>query len=178
MSTTDINVQNLIINELSKAKYDELKANNELNDDEIYIPLISKLSELENDVGFVTENNGNSSGGSTSGGSVDVSDYSLLSSLPMPSNTSVELSLGANDTTYTAPETGWYILAMSTKGAGQFVYLENTTGGGVCSKCINYSNGQGVAVSLPVKKGDVIRASYNAGGVVQAFKFVYAEGTI
>lgn len=53
-------VQTLIINRLTQAQYDELKLNDELNDNELYITTdaeetLSKVSQLENDTGYLTE---------------------------------------------------------------------------------------------------------------------------
>ena len=60
--TVDTKVETLIINRLSKAKYDELKASGQLSDAELYItpdnedfPIPTKVSELENDAGYLTE---------------------------------------------------------------------------------------------------------------------------
>ena len=46
----DTKVETLIINRLSRNKYEQLKSSGALKDDELYItPMITKISELEND---------------------------------------------------------------------------------------------------------------------------------
>ena len=87
----DTKVETLIINRLSKAKYDELKANGQLSDTELYITpddedlsIPTKVSELENDSGYLTEHQ-------------DLTDYALKSELPIvPTN----ISAFTNDSGY------------------------------------------------------------------------------
>ena len=54
----DTKVETLIINRLSRNKYEQLKSSGKLKDDELYItPMITKISELENDVPYITTSN-------------------------------------------------------------------------------------------------------------------------
>ena len=60
--STSEGVSKLVINKLTQAEYDELKAKGQINPNELYMTTdnsgdknITKLSELENDVGFITE---------------------------------------------------------------------------------------------------------------------------
>lgn len=54
----DTKVETLIINRLSRNKYEQLKSSGALKDDELYItPMITKISELENDVPYITTSN-------------------------------------------------------------------------------------------------------------------------
>ena len=93
----------------------------------------------------------------------------------MPSNVYDELTLGADGTSYTAPSDGYFQFTKQTNASGQYIELINvTTGLGIV--CI-VGNLQTCQVFLPVQKGDKVRAGYNAGGSLLAFRFIYAVGS-
>ena len=87
----------------------------------------------------------------------------------MPSNTYINLTLGASGSTYTAPADG-------------YVYFSTTTGGYVnvgvegLPHVTNGSNGQWLHVQVPVAKGQSYNISYSFNSV-QYFRFYYAVGS-
>ena len=96
------------------------------------------------------------------------------SGLGMPSNKYIDLTLGASNTTYTAPANGWYVV--SKKGSsGHYVIFTNDNNG---LQTVNVSNGGSSIEYFPAKKGDVIRITYNLTGATDKFRFIYAEGEI
>ena len=91
----------------------------------------------------------------------------------MPSSKYIDLTVGADNTEYTAPANGWYsVKGMSDIGQYGMVGLETKD-----MTSYNWSsNSNGVAVFLPVKKGDVVKCRIISVTQVQ-FRFVYAEGS-
>lgn len=95
----------------------------------------------------------------------------FASSLPMPSNRYIDLTLGASGTEYTAPANGWVSFGRAI-GDGEFITLSCN---GVASVCIS-RNVQNPTVSIPVTKGSTFIATYVGTGGTFTFKFIYAEG--
>ena len=102
----------------------------------------------------------------------------------MPSNRYIDLTLGASGQTYTAPANGWFAIA-KVAGADFYytdiVVLKDPNGGtdqnnskfGTFSEAYRSSPCESMA---QVKKGDVVIVNYNATGVTNYFRFIYAEG--
>lgn len=100
---------------------------------------------------------------------------SYLSGLGMPSGRYIDLTLGASGSTYTAPANGYFYLGKAATAAGQYVDMFNT---------ISKYRLQGQAMSagsyclitVPARKGDVVKINYNVAGAIEGFYFIYAEG--
>lgn len=100
---------------------------------------------------------------------------STLASYAMPSSRFIELTLGASDSTYTAPANGWYIVKI--KGdTGQFVILQNTVTDFYVKGNSTQTSATIVPPPMPAKKGETVSVSYNASKGVVSFVFIYAEG--
>lgn len=99
----------------------------------------------------------------------------LMAHNTMPSNTYINLTVGASGTTYTAPEDG-YFAAVSNVGTGEswFVLYNSITGLGSYCQCPAGFDLQ--RVFILVSKGDVVTFEY--GGVTVKFlHFIYANGS-
>lgn len=96
----------------------------------------------------------------------------------MPSNTYIDLTLGASGSTYTAPADGWFYVNKIAGADWHYVTITNTSKAGT-----GYSDWRSdyrtsvLTPMLPVQKGDVVVIEYNATGATQAFKFIYAQGS-
>lgn len=100
---------------------------------------------------------------------------STLASYAMPSSRRIELTLGASDSTYTAPANGWYILQI--KGdTEQFAALRNTVTGFYVKNNSTQTSATIVTPPIPAKKGETVSVGYNASKGVVSFVFIYAEG--
>lgn len=100
---------------------------------------------------------------------------STLASYAMPSSRYIDLTLGASNSTYTAPANGWYILKI--KGdTGQFAALQNTVTGFYVKNNSNQTSATIVPPPMPAKKSEIVSVGYNASKEVVSFVFIYAEG--
>ena len=110
------------------------------------------------------------------GTNLNAEGKSLIGGLGFPSNKYIDLVLGANGTTYTAPANGWFYCQATSVGDRQFMRMINVTYGTDISEATatNTMAGIGCGCILPMKKGEVMRFDY----VINAcwLRFVYAEG--
>lgn len=98
----------------------------------------------------------------------------LMSGMGMPSNTYIDLSLGAAGSTYTAPTNGWVYWRFSIQGNG---YAE--IGSGSRSLLLQlFDGGQGIH-ALPVNKGETFSVQYQSITFPSYtfFRFFYAKGS-
>ena len=104
---------------------------------------------------------------------VDRNDSSWLSSLGMPSDKYINLTLGASGATYTAPVNGWVHFSGRATANTQFANI------GMPNMLYvqNYSSGSNDMMNLiyPILKGKSFQVNYNIGGD-KTLKFYYAEG--
>lgn len=98
----------------------------------------------------------------------------MMSSMGMPSDKYIDLTLGASGSTYTAPANGWFTFAKFTNGTNQHIFIKGSLIG---SELKAPNSGTGLTVFLPVQKGDSVRVGYNAGGETAYFRFIYAVGS-
>ena len=99
---------------------------------------------------------------------------SYLSSLSMPSNKYIDLTLGATGATYTAPANGWFTINKHST-PGKLAAFENVSSGKV-TWIAQISVETDCRVSCPARTGDIVRFWYNADGKLNFFRFIYAEG--
>ena len=93
----------------------------------------------------------------------------------LPGNNYIDLTLGASDATYTAPANGWLILNKAATSVGQEIRLTNQSNQ-LRGYAISAMNSAALDTMIPCRKGDTIYIYYGAGGGVEDFRFVYAEG--
>lgn len=95
----------------------------------------------------------------------------------MPSNRYIDLTLGANDSLYTAPANGEVFLRMNGGGVNTgYVALYYVNENNALTAA-NQSYGVGDnGVSLRVRKGQRFGVGYSTGAVLREFRFFYAEG--
>lgn len=96
----------------------------------------------------------------------------------MPSNTVVELTLGATNSTHIAPANGYMSFSASTTAVGGYVGLTRDDSNIIPEIAgLSYSptNGKAVSVTIPVKMGDTVRSTYSNVSNTH-LRFVNAEG--
>ena len=108
------------------------------------------------------------------------SGKSVISHNAMPSDTYIDLTLGASDTVYTAPADGWYSIS---KVAGSdwytfYLWVLDSTGTNVLlsQTVVGYRTTE-LKGSLPIRKGQKFKMWYNAYGATNYFRFIYAKGS-
>ncbi len=105
---------------------------------------------------------------------VDRNDTSWLSGLGAPSNRYIDLTLGASQSTYTAPAYGYYYIRLIGT-AGNYFYLRNRSASYIADG--GTFGARAMDASVRVRKGDAVYVSYNGTiSTVEVFRFIYAEG--
>jgi hypothetical protein len=102
--------------------------------------------------------------------------YIKMAGASMPSNRYIDLTLGASDSTYTAPADGWFNIAKNLNDY-QYVDFQNTTSNYFVSDSTGGGHSKTARLAIPAKKNYVIRISYNSTGSTAFFRFIYAVGS-
>lgn len=106
---------------------------------------------------------------------VDRNDTSWLSELSMPSSKYIDLTLGANGSSYTAPANGWLILTKGAKAVGQYIEL-TLKPSNLRGKSVSVGTADNLTAYVPAKKGAIVEYWGSAAGTTSVFRFIYAEG--
>ena len=107
------------------------------------------------------------------GTNLTVEGKSLIAGLSMPSSKYIDLTVGANDSTYTAPADGWFFARNDVTGPAG-ITLTNVTKGYLMGNCVERS--WGIPILLPCQKGDLVKMGcWNQMNIV-TFRFYYLEG--
>ena len=96
-----------------------------------------------------------------------------------PSNSYIDLELGATGTRYTAPANGWFMFGKTSTGTGQRLALFNKGLDGATKNGIAlyaHASGDVLFAYMPVIKGEVMETVYTMAGTTNYFRFIYAEG--
>lgn len=101
---------------------------------------------------------------------VNNSGTSRGASWAMPSNTYIDLTLGASGSTYTAPANGWFAISSSNGSLWARNYANNLSfNSGLVS---GFSGG---SLFIPCIKNSNVVIAYN--GAIDSFRFIYAQGS-
>ncbi len=95
----------------------------------------------------------------------------------MPSDSYIDLTLGASGSTYTAPANGRLMLRGTTTGNDNNVNLRNTVTEEWSVSCFPSHYPVTVCAGLNVKEGDVIQYIYYQTNI-NNFRFIYAQGEV
>ncbi len=96
----------------------------------------------------------------------------LMSGMGMPSAKYVDLSLGANGASYTAPANGWFVI--HTDNICCFRFYNKTKDYGLTSYSKSGFAGDN---TLIVNKGDVVIITYEGATSSNRLRFIYAKGS-
>lgn len=104
----------------------------------------------------------------------------LMSSMGLPSDTYIDLTLGASGSTYTAPANGYYTLYKVSSASNQYIQMLNIASDN--NSATNFvvravANGEYDACTMPCAKGNKLQINYTFGGATQYFRFCYAVGS-
>lgn len=102
----------------------------------------------------------------------------VAANMAMPSNSYIDLTLGASGSTYTAPADGYYYLEKTCGGASLYAILRNTTAANIAVHYAAVSAPDTIFLLLPVKKNDIMSIQYNVTGTTFYFRFIYAQGEV
>ena len=93
-----------------------------------------------------------------------------------PSSKYIDLTLGANGASYTAPANGWYYINCTSSSTSGFTQLINNTSSIISSEQTNLNN-RPMRVYIPCLKGDSVSAYYENTSS-QKLRFIYAQGEV
>lgn len=105
---------------------------------------------------------------------VDRNDISWLSRLGMPSNKYINLTLGASNSTYTAPANGYFSIMIKIGASQGFLLIRNESN--ILAFQASEIAGQYVGFVMPAKQRDEVLIGYNNRESTAIFRFIYAEG--
>lgn len=97
--------------------------------------------------------------------------------LAMPSNSYINLTVGASGLTYTAPANGRLMLRGTATGNDSNVNFRNTVTEEWVVSCFPSHYPLDLCVGMNVKQGDVIQYYYNQVNITY-FRFIYAQGEV
>lgn len=106
---------------------------------------------------------------------LDYNDKSTISGWSMPSNRYINLTLGASDSTYTAPANGYFYLVKVAGNDSGYINFLNVTKN-LSQEYRNKISKNWLFALMPAQKGDVFKIKYTATGDTKNFRFIYAEG--
>ena len=109
------------------------------------------------------ESNNGGSGGNNDG------------SASMPSNKSIDLTLGASGTEYTAPANGYFYINKVAGSDWYYVRMRNAISN--IDLFVDAYRTTPLTSIIPAKKGEIVYVYYNATGTTNSFRFIYAEGS-
>ena len=92
----------------------------------------------------------------------------------MPSNTYIDLTLGASGASYTAPVDGYVKIGKTATAASQ--YLSLAQAGYTRTMFSTNANAQ-LWDTMPVAKGTTFNVNYSVAGTTLMFRFYYAQGS-
>lgn len=95
---------------------------------------------------------------------------SNLSGLSISSNRYIDLTLGASDSTYTAPANGWFYV-YGVSGGIAFINTSKNNYTLTISDIAKFYGAHGI---FPVAKGDQVQIKYSTSS--SGMRFIYAEG--
>lgn len=113
---------------------------------------------------------------------VNGSGSSLSAGWAMPSDTYINLTLGANASTYTAVANGWVQVtqAFSETNAKMSIAVVGANNDAICSDSSANSGNMNLNVFIPVLKGQTFKVNYSgtlASSQWNRFIFIYAQGS-
>ena len=106
--------------------------------------------------------------------------YIKMAGASMPSNTYIDLTLGASGASYTAPASGYYWIEKASTQNSQYVdcVVKDSNNTSKFTVSIYYAYGGTIQrILVPVLKNDKLTVSYTAGGATNYFRFFYAQGS-
>lgn len=99
-----------------------------------------------------------------------------LTNIPMPSKNYIDLSIGATETAYQAPDNGYFIAVSNAATGETWLALYNTTT--MMGTFVNAPSGWDYQrVLIPVSRGDTVKLAYGNVGI-RFLRFVFANGSL
>lgn len=103
----------------------------------------------------------------------------VVSHLSMLSDSFIEMTLGATETTYTAPADGAFFIGKNAAGANQHIYADVYKGNTFLYTCNMLSHStESLNLLIPVSKGSSVIIRHNLSGTTNVFHFIYANGCV
>ena len=104
--------------------------------------------------------------------------YIKMADAGMPSDTYIDLTLGASGTTYTAPADGYYSINVNVDANGYISLNKMVNNIPILRNGGQRPSSGELFASLPVKKGDTMLIGYSGISSIVRFVFIYAQGSV
>lgn len=101
-----------------------------------------------------------------------------VSNLAMPSNTYIDVALGASGSTYTAPADGYFFMLKGGTAINQNLIIQNSSSGTIRVEGNATAIGTSVGLCVPARKNDTILYIYSLAGPTYYVRFIYAQGEV
>ncbi|MGN1079299.1 MAG: hypothetical protein ACI4TE_03910 [Alphaproteobacteria bacterium] len=102
-----------------------------------------------------------------------------VSNLAMLSDSFIEMTLGATETTYTAPADGAFFIGKNATSANQHIYADVYKENTFLYTCNMLSHStESLNLLIPVSIGDSVKIRHNLSGATNIFRFIYANSYI
>ena len=104
-------------------------------------------------------------------------DKEQITSWSFPSSKYIDLTLGASNSTYTAPADGWFAFSKTARANSQNANMRNMT---TEYNVISHGSWTGTTCRLmcPARKGEQVYLNYDTSGATNYFRFIYAHGEV
>ena len=100
-----------------------------------------------------------------------------MSGMGMPSNSYIDLTLGASGSTYTAPANGWIFFRVNGVPSGGYISITNSLFPSGIKSMQSNNTAQYLQIFIPVIKNSIYTLEYSTAGSATFLYFVYAQGS-
>lgn len=107
--------------------------------------------------------------------SINCYSRSDLSSLGMPSNKYIDLTLGASGSTYIAPANGYLFLDKAAVSGQYIEFIVRDVNNILYYEYAHASGDESIQLFIPIERGRICEVNYTAG-VTFSYRFIYAQG--
>lgn len=100
---------------------------------------------------------------------------SYMSSMGMPGDKYIDLTLGASGSTYTAPANGYYRCYIGGPSGDKWLRLSTSAG---YIQEAGFTTSKNICFTVPIQKNEILNIKYSGTLTTSGLGFIYAEGEV